>query len=75
MMNNIQARESNRVRDQDVITSRDYELCPTIKSDSDAYAMIVVKSDGNSQSIKAGSLHRGVDLRSLENSALGSIAR
>ncbi|OLD35698.1 MAG: hypothetical protein AUI50_00900 [Crenarchaeota archaeon 13_1_40CM_2_52_14] len=41
----------------DVITLRGYETCPTIKSDNDLITVIVVKSDGNSHSIEAGSNH------------------
>ena len=41
----------------DVITLGDYETCPTIKSDNDLSTVIVVKSDGNSHSIEAGTNH------------------
>jgi len=40
-----------------VITLRDYETCPTIKSNNTIKTMIAVKSDGNSHSIEAGSNH------------------
>ena len=41
----------------DVITLRDYETCPTIKSNNETNTVIVVKSDGNSHSIEAGTNH------------------
>jgi hypothetical protein len=74
-MNNIHSNYLARLVERDVITSCDYEMCPTIKSNSDSNTMIVVKSDGNSQSIKARSIHRGNGLRSLENSAIGGLAQ
>ena len=39
----------------DVITSCDYETCPTIKSNNEINTVIVVKSDGNLHSFEAGS--------------------
>jgi hypothetical protein len=74
-MNNLQLSGLDLRAHPCVITLCDYELCPTIKSNNGSKLVIVVKSDGNSQSIKARSLHRGVDLRSLENSAIGGIAQ
>ena len=41
----------------DVITLGDYETCPTIKRNNDTNTVIVVKSDGNSHSIEAGTNH------------------
>jgi len=41
----------------DVITLGDYETCPTIKSNNETNTVIVVKSDGNSHSIEAGTNH------------------
>jgi hypothetical protein len=35
----------------EVITLCDYEMCPTIKSDNELYSIIVVKWDGESQSV------------------------
>ena len=56
----------------DVITLCDYETCPTIKSSNDLSTVIVVKSDGNSHSIEAGS-NRGNRnyYKSLENRSVG----
>jgi len=61
---------------RDVITLCDYETCPTIKSNNEINTIIVVKSDGNLRSIKAGSNH-GSDnhYKSLENRALGGAAQ
>ena len=42
----------------DVITLCDYEMCPTIKSDSGAIALIVVKSHGELQPINNRIGHR-----------------
>ena len=55
-----------------VITLCDYETCPTIKSDYDLSTVVVVKSDGNSHSIEAGS-NRGDRnyYKSLENRSVG----
>ncbi len=57
---------------QDVITSCDYETCPTIKNNNEINTVIVVKSDGNLHSIEAGTNH-GDDnhYKSLENRAVG----
>ena len=41
----------------DVITLRDYEMCPTIKSNNAINTIIVVKSDGMSHSIEARRNH------------------
>jgi hypothetical protein len=42
---------------RDVITLCDDGTCPTIKSNNATNRMIVVKSDGNLHSIKAGRIH------------------
>jgi hypothetical protein len=57
---------------RDVITSRDYETCPTIKSNNGSNTMIVVKSDGMLQAIETGRDH-GDDnhCEPLENRAIG----
>ena len=61
---------------RDVITSSDYETCPTIKSNKEVNTVIVVKSDGNSHSIKTGRNH-GSDnhYKSLENRSVGGAAQ
>ena len=41
----------------DVITLRDYEMCPTIKSNNAINTIIVVKSDGNLLAIEARRNH------------------
>jgi len=41
----------------DVITLRDYEMCPTIKSNNETNTITVVKSDGNLLAIEAGTNH------------------
>ena len=75
-MNNIQPDEIDLATQPDVITLSDYETCPTIKSDDEINARIVVKPDGNLQPIQAGSNH-GSDnhYKSLENRALGGAAQ
>jgi len=75
-MNNIRRDEMDLAIHQDVITLSDYETCPTIKSNNGLSTTIVVKSDGNLRSIKAGSNH-GSDnhYKSLENRALGGAAQ
>ena len=52
----------------DVITLCDYEMCPTIKSDDKASALIVVKSDGESQLFDSRIGHR---VEPVENRAIG----
>jgi hypothetical protein len=56
-MNVTHLREANRKKQRDVITLCDYGTCPTIKSNNAINTMIVVKSDGNLHSIKAGRIH------------------
>ena len=75
-MNNIRRDEMDLASHRDVITLSDYETCPTIKSNNGLSTTIVVKSDGNLRSIKAGSNH-GSDnhYKSLENRALGGAAQ
>lgn len=51
-----------------VITPCDYKTCPAIISNDEAYGLIVVKSDGKSQSI---SCCLGPQFESLENRAIG----
>jgi hypothetical protein len=56
----------------DVITLGDYETCPTIKSNNETNTIIVVKSDGNSLSIEAGTNHdRDNHYKSPENRTVG----
>jgi len=75
-MNNIQPDEIDLASQRDVITSSDYETCPTIKSNNEINTIIVVKSDGNLHSIKAGSNHGGDNhYKSLENRAVGRAAQ
>ena len=71
-MSNVQLDEPGLETLQEVITSRDYESCPIIKSSNGINTIIVVKSNGNSQSIQAGTNH-GDDnhYEPLESSAVG----
>jgi len=56
----------------DVITLRDYETCPTIKSNNETNTVIVVKSDGNSHSIETRTNHDyNSHYKSLENRSVG----
>ena len=70
-MNNIHPDGLDLAVQQDVITLSEYETCPTIKSNNEINTVIVVKSDGNLHSIKAGRNH-GDDnhYESLENRAV-----
>jgi hypothetical protein len=75
-MNNIQPDEIDLAIQRDVITLCDYETCPTIKSDDEINTVIVVKSDGNLHSIKAGRNHDGDNqYESLESRAVGGVAQ
>jgi len=75
-MNNIHTDEMDLGTQRDVITLCDYETCPTIKSNNEVNTRIVVKSDGNLHSIKAGSNHgRDNHYKSLENRAVGGAAQ
>ena len=57
---------------RDVITLCDYGTCPTIKSNNATNRMIVVKSDGNLHSIKAGRIHsHNNHYEPVENRTLG----
>ena len=57
---------------REVITSCDYGTCPTIKSNNATNRMIVVKSDGNLHSIKAGRIHSDNNhYEPFENPTLG----
>ena len=71
-MNGLHPVRTDLASQRDVITSCDYETCPTIKSNNDLSTVIVVKSDGNSHSIEAGSKH-GDDnyYEPLENRSVG----
>jgi len=75
-MNNIHPGEMVLATRRDVITLGDYEMCPTVKSDKEIDTIIVVRSDGNLHSIKAGRDH-GSDshYKSLENRAVGGAAQ
>jgi hypothetical protein len=56
---------------QDVITLCDYVACPAIKSNNETNMVIVVKSDGNVQSIEAArDLGSDNHYKSLENRAV-----
>ena len=71
-MNNIPAVEMGFLTQRDVITSCDYETCPTIESNNAINTIIVVKSDGMSHSIEAGRNHGDDDhCEPLENRAVG----
>ena len=71
-MNNIQPDEIDLATQRDVITLSDYKTCPTIKSDNEINTIIVVKSDGNSLSIEAGTNHdRDNHYKSPENRTVG----
>jgi len=75
-MNNIHLDEMDLATQRDVITFSDYETCPTIKSNNEIKTIIVVKSDGNLHSIKAGRNHGGDSHhKSLENRAVGGVAQ
>ena len=56
----------------DVITLCDHEMCPTIKSNNGAIAMIVVKSDGESHPVDNRRCHR---FESHKNRAIGDAHR
>jgi hypothetical protein len=69
-------REMDLDTPQEVITLSDYETCPTIKSNNEVNTIIVVKSDGNSHSIKAGRNHgRDNHYKSLESHKVGGAAQ
>ena len=68
----MHSAESDLASQRDVITLCDYETCPTIKSNNETNTVIVVKSDGNSHSIEAGSNHGDDDYyEPLENRSVG----
>jgi len=69
-MNNIYPDELGLGVQRDVITSCDYETCPTIKSKNGISTMIVVKYDGNSQSIETGNHGDDNPNKSPENRAV-----
>jgi len=71
-MNDIHPVETNLASQRDVITLRDYERCPTIKSNDVVHTIIGVKSDGMSHSIEAGKNHnRDNHCKPLENRTVG----
>jgi hypothetical protein len=71
-MNNIHLDEMDLATQRDVITSCDYETCPTIKSNNDLNARNVVKSAENSRPFKAGRDHSDDNHhKSLETRAVG----
>ena len=56
----------------DVITSCDYEMCPTVKSNNETNRIIVMKSDGNLLSIETGTNYVcDKDYKSPENCSVG----
>ena len=68
----MHSAESDLASQRDVITLCDYETCPTIKSNNDLSTVIVVKSDGNSHSIEAGTNHDyNSHYKSFENRSIG----
>ena len=71
-MNGMHPAETDHASQRDVITLCDYETCPTIKSDYDLSTVVVVKSDGNSHSIEAGTNHDyNSHYKSFENRSIG----
>jgi hypothetical protein len=71
-MYNTHPSEMDLATQQEVITLCDYEACPTIKSNNAIITMIVVKSDGNLHSIKAGRIHSDNNhYEPFENRTLG----
>ena len=70
-MYNTHPSEIDLATQREVITSCDYGTCPTIKSNKSISTMIVVKSDGNLLSIKAGTIHGDNHYEPLENRTLG----
>jgi len=56
-MNSTHPSEIDLATLREVITLCDYGRCPTIKCNNAINTMIVVKSDGNLHSIKAGRIH------------------
>ena len=56
-MNSTHPSEMDLATQREVITLCDYGRCPTIKSNNAIITMIVVKSNGNLHSIKAGRIH------------------
>jgi hypothetical protein len=75
-MSNAQSDELGLETLQEVITSRDYESCPTIKSNNTGNRIIVVKPDGMLHSIEAGR-NQGDDnhYEPLENRKVGALFR
>ena len=71
-MYNTHPSEIDLGTERGVITLCDYGTCPTIKSNNAINTMIVVKSDGNLHSIKAGRIHSHNDhYEHVENRTLG----
>jgi hypothetical protein len=71
-MNNTHPDERALAALRDVITLCDYGTCPTIKSNNAINTIIVVKSDGNLQSIETRTNHCDNNhYEPLENRTLG----
>ena len=71
-MNNRHPSEIDLATQREVITTCDYGTCPTIKSNNAIITMIVVNSDGNLHSIKAGRIHGDKNhYETFENRTLG----
>ena len=71
-MNNTHPSEIDLATQREVITICDHRTCPTIKSKNAINTMIVVKSDGNSHSLKAGRIHSdNTHYEPFENRTLG----
>jgi hypothetical protein len=71
-MNNTHPSEMDLATQREVITSCDYGTCPTIKSNNAINRIIVVKSDGNLHSVKAGRIHSDNNhYEPFENRTLG----
>jgi len=71
-MYNTHPSEIDLGTERGVITLCDYGTCPTIKSKKAINRMIVVKSDGNFHSIKAGRIHSDNNhYEPFENPTLG----
>ena len=71
-MYNTHLSEMDLATQREVITLCDYETCPTIKSNNAIITMIVVRSDGNLHSIKAGRIHSDNNrYEPFENPTLG----
>ena len=75
-INSSQPDEIDLSTQLNVITLCDHEQCPTNKSSNRSNTMIVVRSDGNLQSIKAGGNHSDDGHNQpLESPAVGVLLR